>query len=348
MLQYTVTNPSDGDNCHKPKNPFFNDQPHLDPKHHLRGKNISVIFVLVIFIFLPKFQLGFLEYHMKITEFLNQLDHVPTISSVAMKVLQLLANPEIHINEVTHIIEQDQALTANILKVANSGYFEPIDEVTTIKKAVLLLGFKMTREITAAFAVKSLFDSLRQVNNFDYITLWKHSLHAAVFSQKIAQIRKQEQDESYISGLLHDIGIVVEFLFDANFFVDLYQISMNKMIPFHELERQKNLSATHDELGYLLLKKWNIPDAIALPVKYHHTIESLPTSLVHFRESTIVVAVGNFFSHYYLIADEQKEEFLRNSSEYRRLKNLYPDLDELFSRLSEEMQKEETFFNLFM
>ena len=72
---------------------------------------------------------------MNIKNFLNDVEHIPTISTVALKVLQKLANIEVNIEELTHLIEQDQALSANILKVANSGYFEFMDEVKTVKKA---------------------------------------------------------------------------------------------------------------------------------------------------------------------------------------------------------------------
>lgn len=284
---------------------------------------------------------------MSIQNFINEMEHIPTVSSIALKVLQKLANPEITINEIAHLIEQDQALTANILKVANSGYFEFMDEVKTIKKAVVLIGFKLTREITSAFAVKSLFDSLKPVKDIDYIQIWKHALYTALLAQKLSKIYHYNEDELFISGLLHDIGIIIQLFYDAENYSYYYITSREQCIPYYEAEKGKNANMNHAELGFQVLRNWSIPHNIIIPIRWHHQFFAIPPELDEFQKPTQLIALANNFSFLYFLNEDKKELYFANNSEYLKLTEIFPEFENLYQELSQEISKEEQFLNLF-
>ncbi|GAB4171472.1 MAG: HDOD domain-containing protein [Calditrichia bacterium] len=284
---------------------------------------------------------------MDLKNYINELEHIPTISNIALKVLQLLSNPEVNINEVTHIVEQDQALTGNILKVANSGYFEFMDEIKTIKKAIVLIGFKLTKEITSAFAVKSLFESLKESEKIDYMEIWKHALYSALFAQKLAPHFNIDPDEIYISALLHDIGIVVQLNYAPERFSSYLINQKNEPTSYYMIEKEQNSELTHDEIGFMLLQKWNLPSAIAIPVRWHHRLNQLPKELVNYQNPITCITLGNYFAHTYCNDIHNTSILLEDGYGYFIPEEMKPNIEDLFHQLKEEIEKEEEFLNLF-
>ncbi len=280
---------------------------------------------------------------MSLKNFLDDVEHIPTISAIALKVLQKLANPEVNINELTQIIEQDQALSANILKVANSGYFEFMDEVCTVKKAVVLIGFKMTREITSAFAVKSLFESLKPIENFDYLHLWKHALLSALFAQKLAVRKNLPEDELYMSALLHDIGIVIQLFYDPQFYALIYNKSIENHGTYYEQEIKEQVELYHTEVGFMILQKWHIPVSIIIPVRWHHQFHKLDKNLVDYQQQIILIALSNL----YQLNEEAREDFLHTNVDALQLQSLIEDFMDLYRDISDSIKEDEDYMNLF-
>ncbi|MCK5075842.1 MAG: HDOD domain-containing protein, partial [Calditrichia bacterium] len=88
-----------------------------------------------------------------IQKFIKSINEIYSIPSVALKVIQQITDPEVRISDLSKLIQVDQVLTSNILKVVNSGYFNFQDEIVTIKKVIVLMGLKLTKEVTISFAV---------------------------------------------------------------------------------------------------------------------------------------------------------------------------------------------------
>jgi len=234
-----------------------------------------------------------------IQKFVKSINEIYSIPSVALKVIQQISDPEVKIKDLSDLIKTDMALTANILKVVNSGYFNFHDEIVTIKKAIVLLGLKLTKEITISFAVKSLMKGMTEISKIDYKTIWMHSAYCAVFAKKLGDYFNLDGDSLYISGLLHDLGILVEILYDSEKMNQIMTEVNESKAPFY-IKEKEYWDINHSQVGELLLETWNIAPAIRIPVRYHHNIDNIPAKYKSEENKIKMVYFANVLAHLYL------------------------------------------------
>lgn len=198
----------------------------------------------------------------------NKAGDLPAMPSVIMNSLKLLNDPTVTVKKIQEQIYTDQALTAYILKIANSALYGVRQEVTTVSYAINLMGYNTTRSILMAFLSKGIFKS--QGSKLVQNLLWKHSLTTAIFGKLIAEkVKKINSEEAFISSLLHDIGKGVMFINMTKEFERSVELVFNDNLT--TLEAEKNVFGfTHLEVGYLVMKKWGFSDVIVDSLINHH------------------------------------------------------------------------------
>ncbi|HIJ86985.1 MAG TPA: HDOD domain-containing protein [Desulfuromonadales bacterium] len=194
---------------------------------------------------------------------------LPVFNPVALELLQLLENPGSHINIVVDTINKDQALSALVLRMANSAAFSGLEPSETIKASAIRLGTKQICNLAMAASQAALHTSDIAVVNDIMRELWLHSNACAVGCWTVAMTTsfRPLADQAYLAGLLHDIG-------------KLYILKgMERMSPDghgFELERKLLLEVfteMHVELGVRLMNHWNIPALYQAVVADHHLEE---------------------------------------------------------------------------
>ena len=165
------------------------------------------------------------------------------------------------VGQLSQVILRDQALTANILKLANSAFYGNARQVTTVTEAVVLLGFSVIKSLAISSHTARLLD--RELAGYGMARgeLWKHSLSVAFTSRRIAvEMRLAPVEEAFIAGLLVDIGKVILSSRLEEAFATVSRETLEQDRPFHEVERDV-LGFDHAELGAMIATGWGFPTA---------------------------------------------------------------------------------------
>ena len=213
---------------------------------------------------------------------------LPVFNPVALELLQLLAEPDCDLDAVISIINKDQALAIQILKLANSSAFAGRTRMETIKDSVNRLGAQVISGLAMAASQAALHTSSIPIVNEILQNLWQHSYACALGCRSLALGigRRDMADQAYLAGLLHDIGKL--YLLKA-----MERIRLNNELSF-ELDRETLLdvfSAMHVEQGYRIMWHWNIPEVYCNVVASHHADLCPPDDAL-----TAIVRVVNFNS----------------------------------------------------
>ena len=277
----------------------------------------------------------------------NEVKHLPLVSSVALKLLELTNDDLANFADLTHIIETEPTLAAKTLRHVNSAAYGLNHKVTSVHRAVNLLGFSAVRQL----AIDLLFyDKLikRTVSKaFDPLFFWQHCLFVAILSKKIAQcVQHPNPDLVYTAGLIHDIGKVVLESFGKVSYSDFLQTLNNTNSAQLENER-RFFGISHAELGYVFCLEWQIPEAIAAVVACHHAKEHDLNAFSAYHLEIAIIAFANYVAWMQGIGsvhDEghaQLEEHVLATLPLAQL-----DLDAILQAVDQEMQKTREFYGI--
>ena len=202
---------------------------------------------------------------------LAESDDLPTLPEIILRLEKKIADPETGLNDIAKLIESDAVLSGKILKVANSVYYSGGRvEIKTIPMAVIKLGLKEIRDLTYSLNLTKLF-----VDNtiLDTHQFWLHSLAVGLFARLIGEhlgMSKETQELSFLSGLMHDVGIMVFTYLIPDKYMKFLKKSSTQEIPLEKLELQDFL-IDHPELGaYFIEKWWKVDTDVILAVRQHH------------------------------------------------------------------------------
>lgn len=197
----------------------------------------------------------------------NGMQDLPVFHNVAIKLQQLLGRSSFEIEDVVELIGEDQSLSGRILKVANSSYYAGLTKIATIKDAITRLG---AQEIANMAMLASQFEYYHSGNatlNRMMQILWNHALACAVGAKWIACKSGYQgmAAEAFMGGLLHDIGKLA--LLKT---LDDIQKTKESSAPLSSQLIQEIMAAMHEEVGYQLMKAWNLPDFYCDIAGSHH------------------------------------------------------------------------------
>lgn len=208
----------------------------------------------------------------KILQLVDKKVDLPPLPEVMLRLEAKVDDPDVDIEEIALIIESEPVLAGRLLKLSNSVFFGGgRDPVEDLAGAILRLGLKMVLDLTFTLEMPNLFKKVRIPNQRQF---WQHSLAVAVFS-RIFCVRfdnvKCEPDLCYISGLMHDIGVMVFSYLIPNEYSNFIRDNWSDGSPLDELE-DKVFGINHAQLGALFIKKWwSLKPEVADAVLGHHS-----------------------------------------------------------------------------
>jgi len=228
---------------------------------------------------------------------------LPSLPAVAVKVLELTADPNVKIDELAKQIQNDQALATKILRTVNSSFYGLRRRCASIEKALVYLGLGPVKSLVLGFSlVTSIEDS--DDEQFGYMEYWQRGLHTAIASKLIADHLKFDDiaDDAFLAGLCQDIGMIAMYRVLGSDYIELITKSEgnHQRLAKFELEAYE---IQHSAVGAALAEHWRLPDEIAMPVKYHDRPTACPSE--HSRTARCV-ALGNIV-HRILISDAPTE-----------------------------------------
>ena len=201
-----------------------------------------------------------------------RIDKLKPISQVARKVMARIESSSLH--DLEKDILQDQALTANILKICNSPLYGYRNRVPSLKRAFVVMGLETLRKIILSASLITCYSS----EAYGYSTrkgdLMKHSVSCALVAELIAREKKlTDPDIAFVAGLLHDLGKVVldQLCFDK-FSLIMDRVSSHGS-TFIEAEEEV-LGFDHARVGGMVAEEWDLPEVLKEAIAFHHHPEA--------------------------------------------------------------------------
>lgn len=205
--------------------------------------------------------------------------------------MRLIDDPRASTRDFERVIMQDAALASKVLRMANSAYYGGNGRITTLSRAIAVLGMNTVRTIVMALSFHAMVHARQRKSRFNRQEYWRHSLATAIASRVLARLKRSKWDEEiFLAGLLHDIGKLIadQFLPEENdvFISRILEFTSITTDEVLELEA-KVLGTTHPQLGGFAAEKWNLPPMLQAAITCHHhpadAEEELfePVALVH-------------------------------------------------------------------
>jgi len=228
----------------------------------------------------------------KLRRITEKIIGLPTLPTIVTQLISLVGNPKSSARDVAQLISTDQALTAKILKVANSAFYGFPRKIATVQLAIVVLGFEAVKNLGLSVAVLKRFSSGADHELFDRQRFWEHAIGTGVAARQLAKRGGYSNaDEAFVAGILHDIGklILIEYFFDE--FAEALERAEADEITIAEAE-EIVLGVTHAEVGGWLAEKWNLPPSLVETITHHHhpgtLAEPEPTLfLIHMADNLV-------------------------------------------------------------
>ena len=201
---------------------------------------------------------------------LGEVEDLPPMPQVAQKGRKIIADKTSSFKDLATVIENDQAIAARVMKIANSSYYGISSNVKSVQQASVVLGMETLHELLTLACASSLLGS--ELRGYELSTgdLWKHALATAFCARSIA-LKKAPQlaDDAFSAGLIHDSG---KLILDP--YVNERKEEFREFLESGDktfLEAEKSiLGFDHSEIAADVCNKWQIPEAITTVIRYHH------------------------------------------------------------------------------
>lgn len=220
---------------------------------------------------------------------MQAMRELPSLPLVVHKLLTVMNDPRSSLDDVTRVLSSDQALAGKVLKLVNSPFYGMSGEVSTISRAVLVMGYSGLRSVATGFGMATALAKLgggRSLAEF-----WNHSLATAAGGQVFAESRRDtapDPEEAFVAGLLHDVGHVVLASAVPEAYAEAQAAALVQAEPL--LAERAVLGMDHTQVGQKLLQYWKLPDALQDAARRHHSIEICGGTS---QPLTTVVAIGD-------------------------------------------------------
>ena len=201
---------------------------------------------------------------------IDRIDDLPTLPRTVLKITELVNDPKSSAKDLAGVITDDQILTARLLKLVNSSFYGLPQRISTVTGAIVLIGFDAIRNLLLTTSVFDLFADRNRKRQQKQEKFWDHSLGCAVGAKVIGNyLRYDNIEELFVAGLLHDIGKIVEMMFQPDEFSKVVAAISRENILMITAEN-KILGYSHAEIGKLLAEKWNLPVKLIQIIAHHH------------------------------------------------------------------------------
>lgn len=273
----------------------------------------------------------------RLREQIERIDTLPTVPVILKKLLGVIENPKVSLNEISSFISSDQVITSRVLKMVNSPIYGFPGRIYSVEQAVMLLGLNAVKGMLIGISV---FDAMKKT----MMGLWEHSVGCAITARKIAQRKGlKEPEEVSIAALLHDIGKVVLGLKFPKEYKNLIIDAETQEIFIFEAERN-HFSIDHTDAGGWITSKWHFPKNLVEIIKYHHEPNltknvSVQAAIVHIADILVRARGFGFAGDNFVPAINSSAWQALDLSE-TDIKNILEETEELLEQAEDSLLSE--------
>ncbi|OHD81174.1 MAG: phosphohydrolase [Spirochaetes bacterium RIFOXYC1_FULL_54_7] len=208
----------------------------------------------------------------KIRKLRAYISSMPSLPTTVAKVLEVCNNPRTSPIDLDKVISLDPVLMGKVLKLINSAYYGLQNKVTSLVRAIIMLGVNTVKNLALSTAV---LDRLVDKNGFRALNMegfWRHSLCVGVVAKMLASqkgVETTRRDEYFAAGLLHDIGKIPMNNVLSEDYIRAMGLADMERIPLY-LAEKRALDIDHAEVGGMIAEAWHLDGPIADAIRYHH------------------------------------------------------------------------------
>lgn len=227
---------------------------------------------------------------------LDGIENLVSLPAACIRINEMVEDPRCSAEDMGRVINQDPALTARLLRIANSPLYGVAGKIDTVSRAVTLLGTRQVQALALATSAVRAFDGIPN-NLVSMESFWEHSIYCALAARTLAmECLKPKREAVFIAGLLHDIGQLV-------LYYRLPELSSQALVAVMEgpgeLEAQEAerdlMGFDHAEVGGELIRRWGLPLNLQECVAFHHdptraSQHPVEVAIVHIANSIAALA----------------------------------------------------------
>jgi HD-like signal output (HDOD) protein len=193
-----------------------------------------------------------------------------TLPEVTSRIITTVEDPKSSAGQLHKIISHDPSLSARILKVVNSAFYGVSGQVGSVDRAIVLLGMTAVKNIAVAASLGQLFRGAKLGAGVSARDLWNHCIAVGVVARELAKnITGINNDEIFLAGLIHDVGILVALQTWPEKLQVVCTTVKTTGAPFCEVERQI-FGVDHQMLGKGLAEMWKFTQSCQNVAGFHH------------------------------------------------------------------------------
>tara|TARA_R110001592_G_scaffold324870_3_gene604630 strand:+ start:22130 stop:24277 length:2148 start_codon:yes stop_codon:yes gene_type:complete len=225
-----------------------------------------------------------------------KVNHLPSLPNVLVEMLRACENNQASFQELSQIISRDSVIAGRVIFLANSSFYNPGTKITTLERALFLLGTDTLKTIVITASIQQFFSAFKSTHSEFLLAFWQRSLSCALLAKSLAILTSYPNpDEVYLTGLLHNVG---ELVLDSNH-PGIYKSAPDAALNF--LSDQKHLdvekqqfSFTHAQVGACLAKEWGLSQFTCDAIEFHHADKNLIEDAHHLVK---LIYLASFLSH---------------------------------------------------
>jgi len=206
----------------------------------------------------------------EIQTFVNKM---PSLSNTVSKVLEICSQPDTAPNDLNRVISLDPVLAGQVLKLINSAYYSLVNKVTSLTRAIIMLGLNTVKNLALSTAIIRCVSQARKSRALPIREFWAHSIAVGVMAKLLAAERGVslgEREEFFVAGLLHDLGKIP--------FGDEYSEVLARAAAGHEEligQEKVMLGIDHEDVGRMIAEKWSLNQVLGDAIGHHHSLEQV-------------------------------------------------------------------------
>ncbi len=221
---------------------------------------------------------------------------MPSLPTTVAKILQVCSNPRALPTDLNQVISLDPVLMGKVLRLINSAYYSLPNQVTSLVRAVIMLGINTVKNLALSTAVLGNLGKGAAGNVLNLEGFWRHSICAGVTAKHIARKRGVDpklQEEYFAAGLLHDLGKIPLNNFLPDLYIQALEFADREHRPLYTAEAHI-LGMSHAEVGTLVAQAWRLDPPIADTIAHHHALSGYAGP---HRDVVFAAAAANTFAN---------------------------------------------------
>lgn len=209
---------------------------------------------------------------------MTRVTEISSLPEVTTRIVELVEDPKSTAQDMHNVVKHDPALATKVLKVVNSSFYGLPSQISSLDRAIVMLGLSAVKNIALAASLSRLFRPGAISQRFAARDLWTHCVSVGVCARMLAEAGFGQVEEVFVAGLVHDMGLLIEFQLFPQKLKEVVDRCDNSQLRFCEVEHEI-IGADHQAFGAALSAKWKFPPPLRAAISRHHSPENLKPEL---------------------------------------------------------------------